>query len=218
MTEVKICGLTRAEDARLAESLGAAYLGVVFAPSPRRQDAPTARRIWESTGAQRVGVFVNAPATEVIEVADALDLSVIQLHGDERPEFCRRVRESGAWAVWKALRIGGEAGAAEPLARYAGEVDGILLEGHSRRGRGGVGAAFDWSRFEPRRSGWPTELRLILAGGLRPENVTAAIERVRPDVVDVSSGVERGLGRKDARALRKFMSAVRAAAVQGREG
>jgi phosphoribosylanthranilate isomerase len=209
--EVKICGLGRPEDARLAEAAGADYLGVVFAPGPRQRNADEARRIWEGAGGRRVGVFVDPGGEEVWRLATSLELAVIQLHGSEAPELCDELREAGDWAVWKAIRLGGETRLEAALDRYGERVDGILLEGWSARGRGGVGARFEWSLAGRLREGWPDGLRLIAAGGLNAGNVAAAIAQIRPHVVDVSSGVEAALGVKDPEAVRAFLDAVRRA-------
>lgn len=209
MTEIKICGLTRPEDARLAEQAGADYLGIVFAPSPRRRDADAARGIWRGTTARRVGVFADASKSYMIDHASRLGLNVLQLHGSETPELCSRLRSGGDWWVWKAIRVTRRTSILDELERFRGCVDGLQLEGWSRMGSGGVGARFDWSRAARLRDAWPAEVALILAGGLRADNVAEAIARVEPDIVDVSSGVEYAPGRKDAAAIRAFVEAVR---------
>jgi phosphoribosylanthranilate isomerase len=206
--QVKICGLGRPEDARVAEEAGADYLGVVFAASPRQRSESEARRIWRDTRASRVGVFVDSPEEELVARARRLGLSVVQLHGSEAPEYCRRVSGAGAWATWKAVRLKAGQRLEPMLERYSSVVDGLLLEGWSRGGQGGVGAQFDWSLAARVRNAWPEDLRLILAGGLGPGNVAEAIERVRPDIVDVSSGVEAAPGLKDPEAVLAFVEAV----------
>lgn len=208
-TEVKICGLGRLADARVAEEAGADYLGVVFAPSPRQRSEDEARRIWQEARARRVGVFADAHEDELLGQARRLDLSVVQLHGSEDPEYCRRVSAAGVWQTWKAVRLRAGEDLDPIVESYAPVVDGLLLEGWSPRGRGGVGARFDWSLAARAREAWPVGLGLILAGGLDPANVAAAIESVRPEIVDVSSGVESALGVKDPDAVRSFVAAVR---------
>ncbi len=209
--EAKICGLGWPEDARVAEEAGADYLGVVFAPSPRLRSEREARQIWQGTKAKRAGVFVDAEEEQVLEIARNLDLAVVQLHGSESQETCQRLAEAGNWAVWKALRIVSDTDLEAALELYGQTVGGILLEGWSAHGHGGVGAKFDWSLAERLRDAWPPDVRLVLAGGLNPENVAEAIERMRPDVVDVSSGVETSPGMKDADAVWAFVEAVRQA-------
>ncbi len=209
--EAKICGLGRPEDARRAADAGADYLGVVFAPGPRHREREEGRRIREGIDARRVGVFVDPEEAEVVEAARLLGLAVVQLHGSEDPSFCRRVAGSGDWAVWKAVRVGAETRLAAEAERYADAVDGVLLEGWSARGQGGVGARFDWAQAEKMRAHWPRGLRLILAGGLNAGNVEEAIRRVRPDVVDTSSGVETAPGVKDPQQMKDFLDAVKRA-------
>jgi len=209
--EVKICGLGRPEDARVAEEAGAEYLGVVFAASPRRRTEAEALVIWRSTRAKRVGVFVDAPATEVLSRARRLDLNVVQLHGAEDPAYCQHVSRAGNWSVWKAVRLEAVRDVEVALERYSQVVDGLVLEGWSNRGQGGVGARFDWSWVSDVRANWPASLGLVLAGGLNPDNVVEAIQRVEPQVVDVSSGVESAPGIKDPDAVRAFVEAVRSA-------
>lgn len=207
--EAKICGLVRPEDARCADEAGADYLGVVFAPGPRRRDEQQARRIWRNTEAKRVGVFVDASEEQAVKLAHDLGLSAVQLHGSEGPDYCRRVGDAGEWAVWKAVRVGGSTALESALELYAAVVDGMLLEGFSGRRHGGVGARFDWSLASEVRDVWPQGVRLILAGGLNPGNVAEAIERFRPDVVDVSSGVETAPAVKSRDALRAFVGIVK---------
>lgn len=210
----KICGLCRPEDARAAAESGADYLGVVFASGRRQRTPEEARAIWAGLSVPRVGVFADAAAAEVIRVAEALDLSAVQLHGDESPEECQGIRAAGPWALWKAVHVEADLEPGRLAEPYADAVDAVLLEGRGPRGRGGVGARFDWSRVGD-RGAWPDRLQLILAGGLRPENVAEAIARVRPDVVDVSSGVESEVGRKDPTRIRAFLDAVRASNGEG---
>jgi phosphoribosylanthranilate isomerase len=208
---VKICGLGRPEDARVAEEAGAEYLGVVFAASPRQRDASEASRIWQATSAKRVGVFVDAPVADVLDRARRLGLNVVQLHGAEDPAYCRQVCRAGDWSVWKAVKLGAGRELEAALERYSQIVDGLVLEGRSDRGHGGVGARFEWSWVGGVRDSWPETLCLILAGGLNPDNVAEAIERVRPGVVDVSSGVESAPGIKNPDAVWAFVEAVRSA-------
>ena len=207
--ETKICGLVRPDDARLADQAGADYLGVVFAPSPRRRTEEQARRVWEGTTARRAGVFLDSKKDDLVRLADTLELAVVQLHGTESPEHCRDIASAGAWAVWKALKVVPGASLDEMLPRYAGAVDGILLEGWSDSGHGGVGASFDWSLVADMRNRWPESLRFILAGGLNAQNVRRAIDQALPDVVDVSSGVEQAMGMKDADAVQAFIAAAK---------
>lgn len=204
MVRVKICGLCRPEDARVAAEAGADLLGVVFAAGPRRQDAASARRIWEGQGAGRAGVFADADESEVLRVADVLACSVIQLHGSESPEACERIRAAGPWAVWKAIRVRGDELSAQ-VRRYAAVADAVLVEAFDAGGLGGTGAPLPRAALARARAAWPQGLALVVAGGLAPENVAAVARAFDPDVVDVSSGVEAQVGAKDPERVRAFV-------------
>ncbi len=206
---VKICGLTRLDDAELATQLGAWALGMVFyEPSPRRCSLDEALRI-SAALRRRVrlcGVFVNAPLQEIERSCQELGRALVQLHGDEGPAFCAEVaRRTGAQVI-KAVQVAG-AGDVQDLARF--HVDYHLVDARSRREataglRGGTGETFDWELLDARRSSVP----LILSGGLCPENVAAAVAAVRPFAVDTASGTEAAPGRKDPDRLRAFFDAI----------
>jgi phosphoribosylanthranilate isomerase len=209
ITRVKICGLTQLEDAELAVSLGAWALGMIFfGPSPRRCSLEQARRIC-ATLRRRVelcGVFVNAPLEEIVHVAEEVGLTLIQLHGDEGPSLCAEVERRTGAEVIKAVQVL-DAGDIRALKRF--HVAYHLLDSKPSKPeaaglRGGTGETFDWSLLAQRRSSTP----LILGGGLTPQNVTAAIELVRPYAVDTASGTEQAPGRKDPGRLRDFFAAV----------
>lgn len=217
--DVKICGLGRREDAEAAAGAGAAYLGLVFAESPRRITPARAGELVEGVPASAVGVFVDAPPGRMRRTAEAVPLDVVQMHGSESPEICGAVRGAGV-DVWKALRPRSAAELAEGVARYRESVDGLLVEGFSEEAAGGTGTAFPhewWTEAglgEDRDRDGPA---LILAGGLTPENVAGALARTSPQVVDVSSGVETEPGVKDPGRIRAFVRAVREAGTAGRE-
>jgi phosphoribosylanthranilate isomerase len=212
-TRVKICGITRLDDAELAVELGAWAVGMVlYEPSPRSCSMAEAQLI-TATLRRRVelcGVFVNALMEEIVAVSEQLGLTLLQLHGDEGPSFCgEAARRTGARVV-KALQVSGP-GDIRDAARF--HTDFHLLDARSvtpgREGlRGGTGETFDWGLLASRRSKTP----LILSGGLAPENVGEAIERVRPFAVDSASGTESAPGRKDPGKLRDFFTAVERAA------
>jgi phosphoribosylanthranilate isomerase len=212
-TKVKICGITRLDDAELAVELGAWAVGMVFyKPSPRSCSLAEGQLI-AATLRRRVelcGVFVNTQMEEIVGVSEQLGLTLLQLHGDEGPSFCgEAARRTGARVV-KALQVSGPADI-QDAARF--HTDFHLLDARSavpgREGlRGGTGETFDWRLLAGRRSKTP----LILSGGLDPDNVTEAIERVRPFAVDTASGTESAPGRKDLVRLRDFFAAVERAA------
>jgi phosphoribosylanthranilate isomerase len=213
---VKICGITRLEDAELAVELGAWAVGMVFyEPSPRRCSLSEAQGIAAALRrrVELCGVFVNAHMEEIVDASERLGLTLLQLHGDEGPSFCgEAARRTGARIV-KALQVS-DIGDIRDAARF--HTDFHLLDARSaapgRAGlRGGTGETFDWKLLAGRRSKTP----LILSGGLDPENVAEAIERVRPFAVDTASGTESAPGRKDPLKLRDFFAAVERAAFSG---
>lgn len=200
MTRVKICGITSGEDAAAAVEAGADALGFVFVPgTPRCLNPEVAERIVGVLPpfVTPVGVFVNQSEAEIRRAAEESGVRVLQLHGDEPPELCARL----PLPVVKAVRVG----AALPLdALRAYPVAAFLLDAPSA-GHGGSGATFDWSLAEGVAGLGP----LILAGGLTPENVAAAVRRVRPYAVDVASGVESAPGVKEVSKMARFIAAAR---------
>jgi phosphoribosylanthranilate isomerase len=201
---VKICGITSEEDARVAAEAGADAVGFVLWPgSPRHVDTRNARRIAEALppSVVRVGVFVDASREELARAVDEAGLDLLQLHGSEPPEALADLPRR----VLKAVRVGRDF-APHTALQYEGRASGLLLDTDRAGLVGGTGEVFDWSlvREVRRRAGF-----VVLAGGLRPENVKAALEAVRPDGVDVSSGVEAVPGRKDPARVRAFVDAVR---------
>ncbi|MGB9825129.1 MAG: phosphoribosylanthranilate isomerase [Desulfofundulus sp.] len=202
MVRVKICGITDISSALVAAEAGADALGFVFAPSPRRITPSLARRICRELPPfiTRVGVFVDAPLEEVRAVAEYCGLDVIQLHGNEPPDYCHSLGRR----VIKAFRVGVELDPVE-LARYP--VDAILLDSYVVGQKGGTGQPFDWQLAASLKIARP----LILAGGLRPDNVGRAVAMVKPYGVDVSSGVEKDgqPGKKDPDKIRRFIAAAK---------
>lgn len=201
MTRVKICGITRMRDACRAVDWGADALGFVFFPgSPRfiapRRAGAIIRTLPPFVAA--VGVFVDSPLEEVLGAIAECGLTAVQLHGRESPAFCARLPVK----VVKSFRV---RGSRLPRGLAAYPVDALLLDAYRKGVAGGTGLCFPWETA--RRAG--RFGRVILAGGLCPENVIEAIETARPYAVDVSSGVERSPGVKDARLLRDFLRRVR---------
>jgi phosphoribosylanthranilate isomerase len=200
---VKICGITSVEDGLMAAEAGVQAVGLVFwEGSPRRVDKKKAREIAGALppGVWRVGVFVDATRAELAACCEAVPLDVVQLHGDESPKEAAGLGRK----VWKAVRVGRGFAPGEAL-RFGDEVSGIVLD--TKAGvPGGSGKAFDWELAREVRRAVPF---LVLAGGLDPQNVAAAIRAVHPDVVDVSTGVESRPGRKDPAKVKAFLEAVR---------
>ena len=207
---VKICGLTRRRDAEAAAAAGADYLGVVLAPGgPRSVAFDDAGTLLAGLPARHVGVFVNASATELRRAAETLPLDVIQLHGDETPDHAAALRDGSGAAVWKAVRPRNSAEFLDAIARFSGAVDALLLDGWSAQARGGSGTPFPWDVVAALRGEVPAGLALVVAGGLQMGNVADAVNRLRPDVVDVSSGVEDAPGRKNPLHIHSFVAAAR---------
>ena len=199
---IKVCGVTRIEDARAAARGGASWLGLNFWPGSKRLvDDGAARdiaRVARDEGLEVVGVFVNEAAERIAEVVRTVGLARVQLHGDESPADCRRI---GAHA-YKALGVATRADAA----RAGDYPDEPLLLDTASPERGGTGRTFDWSLAARVVA---TGRQVILAGGLTPANVGEAVRAVRPWGVDVASGVEIAPGIKDADAIAEFVRAAR---------
>lgn len=206
---VKICGLTRRADAAFAAQAGADYLGVILVPgTPRAVSVSQGRELTRGLGVEVVGVLANPALEDAAAWALELGASVVQLHGEESPEFIRRLRQEGSWKIWKAVRVRDPRTLSEDLSVFSPLVDGILLDSWHPRRRGGTGRPFSWEEVEVMRDGFPEGIDLIAAGGLRPENVQEAVRRLRPRVVDVSSGVEEAPGIKDPERVAAFLKAA----------
>lgn len=210
--DIKICGLTRPEDARAAAGAGALYGGVILAPgSPRTVDVPTARYVLGGTGLRRCGVFVNEPLDRLLEVVGEIGLDVVQLHGDEAPAYVAEAMVVSGVEVWKAIRPRSGDDFEDAVDRFGAAASGLLLDGWSAKARGGTGTRFPWEVVAEHRGLLPSGLRLIVAGGLDAGNVAEVINMLDPDVVDVSSGVESAPGIKDEERIREFTDAARVA-------
>lgn len=200
MTKVKICGITNLEDALVAQEAGADILGFVFAESPRRIEAKTARDIIErvSKDIKFSALFVNEKKKAVDRIVNELDrVDFIQFHGDETPGYCRQF---GSHNIIKAFRIKDEL-SLDKIAEFKG-LDFVLLDTFKEAQYGGTGQAFNWEvAIKAKRYNIP----LFLSGGLNPANVKEAVLRVRPFAVDVSSGVEKVPGKKDPELVKRFI-------------
>lgn len=201
MTRIKICGLTREQDIDAAIGAGADAIGLVLANSPRRLSPARAAELAAHVGgrALTVGVFLGAGADEVRAALENVALDWLQFHGDETAAFCASFGLPWLKAVTAAQWNGRNVEKDWPGAA------GFLVDSHEPGGRGGTGRAVEWSSLATSQSG-PA---LWLAGGLTPDNVAAAIAAVRPHGVDVSSGVERAPGVKDADAIFQFVQKAR---------
>lgn len=204
---VKICGITSQEDALLATALGADAVGFIFAPSTRQVAAQAVRDIVRQLPPEvmTVGVFRDQGRDKVVQTVNGIGLRAAQLHGNESPDTCRWIADRVPVTI-RALPAG------SPDLRRIDDfgADLLLLDSPTP----GSGTVFDWSLAE----GAPSNRPMLLAGGLDPDNVAGAIERVRPFGVDVASGVEASPGRKDPRLLRAFLEAAHSVTFEDYEG
>jgi phosphoribosylanthranilate isomerase len=201
-TRIKICGITRIEDADEAARLGVDAIGLVFYPrSPRRLGLEAACAIRDRLPpfVSTVALFLDAPAGEVREVVGKLRPELLQFHGSEPGEYC-----SGFGVPYiKAISMADDGGAVDNAGQYA-DARAWLLDSHAMGGAGGTGRSFDWSRIPGH-----LPVPLVLAGGLNPGNVGQAIRQAHPYAVDVSSGVESAPGIKDHGLMAAFVKSVR---------
>ena len=204
MIQIKICGITNIDDAMAAADAGADALGFVFfKKSPRYITPEKAAAIISRLPVfvTSVGVFVDEPGEEILKIVEETGIDVIQLHGDEPPESCLLPRR-----VIKGIRVK-SLESLEPLNEYQNIVSAFLLDAYAPGMPGGTGQVFNWEiAIEAKKFG-----RIILAGGLTPENISEAIKRVRPYAIDVSSGVELEKGKKDHQKIRLFIKRARSA-------
>lgn len=203
MTKVKICGITNLEDALLSAKFGADALGFNFyEKSPRYITPETAKGIIDQLpeNVLKVGVFVNELLENIIQIVETAGLEAIQLHGEETPGFVSELKTRTGLEIIKAFRVSSEF-TPEDVLKY--DVDAILLDSYSMHLRGGTGRSVDWEIAKRVREVFP---RTYLAGGLSPENVTAAKEIVAPFAVDACSSIESEPGKKDNLKLRRFIA------------
>ncbi len=199
---VKICGITRLEDAVEAARFGADAIGFVFAESPRWVSPDLARDISRRTpdGPAKVGVFVDSPVEEVLETVRYCGLDLVQLHGDEDEDYCAKL---GDIAI-KAIRVNGSVDVARARSY---PCHALLFDGFDREKRGGTGKTFDWTVLRL----LDDKRRIIVAGGLTPDNVGKAVKAARPYGVDVSSGIEKEPGIKNPVLMYRFIEKARRA-------
>ncbi len=201
MVKVKICGITNPEDALMAVEAGADALGFVFFPGSPRYISPEQAEViirCLPPFVQTVGLFINEEPATVNRIADQCGLDLVQLHGEETPDYCVAIKRR----IIKAFRVK-DASSLDGMADY--RVAACLLDAWSPAAHGGTGVTFNWD-IAARAAASQT---IILAGGLTPENVAGAIATVKPYAVDVSSGVESAPGKKDARLIKAFVVAAR---------
>jgi phosphoribosylanthranilate isomerase len=203
MVKVKICGITNPEDATLAVALGVDALGFIFAASPRQVSPENAQRIIDSLPpfVQKVGVFVDGDLRSIQDIKDFCGLDVIQLHGDESPDFCQEFMPE----TIKAFRLKNDS-SLQPIRRYQGKVSALLLDTYQEGLKGGTGKPFEWGlAVKARGFGIP----VILSGGLGPSNIARAVLTVRPYAIDVNSSIERRPGIKDPVLMKQLMEKVK---------
>ncbi len=215
MTRIKFCGITRREDAIVANDLGATHVGVILAESPRRVWPSQANEVFAAVpGIRRVGVFRHCPVSEVLDAARATSLDVIQMHGRFTPDDVARLREGFDGELWSVVPIdAGDAAITEDLDDFSDLVDAILVDTMAGGVSGGTGIAFNWEAAQPLVRQLAERTLIVLAGGLNPDNVAEAIRILAPSIVDVSSGIESSPGIKDHSRMKAFAEAVASASI-----
>ncbi len=215
MTTVKFCGLMRAEDAEIAVALGASHLGVIFATSPRQLTASKANVVLRAAppSVKRVGVFATTTMREITAVTREIALDVIQLHGAPCLSFIPALREVFEGEIWSVVGVSRVELAEKALQQASEYADAVLLDTAISGRTGGTGIPFDWIGMGNAISGLARRIPIVVAGGLNPGNVRDAIGSLRPDVVDVSSGVEVSPGIKDRNLMQAFAEAVHSASM-----
>ncbi len=203
MTKVKICGITNYEDAMEAARLGADFIGLNFYRKvPRYIKLKEARKIARDTPkkTKKVGIFVNSTLNNIKKISKEIGLDYIQLHGNESPEFCREAKKATKKKIIKAIRVKSR--------RYLKKVsdfdaDFFIFDAYKGGHYGGTGKSIDFSLLKGVKE------KYFLSGGLNPGNVRKAIKKLNPFVVDVSSGVEKSIGKKDHKKLKAFIEAAK---------
>lgn len=207
-TRIKICGITSVVDAAAVADLGADELGLNFYPaSPRYISPETALGIAESIprAVQRVGVFVNANLDDVVNIADVVGLDAIQLHGDETFDYLTELKRRSARFLIRALNL---SSSGPPLDLDAIPADAVLIDSPHDGAYGGTGKVFDWELLGEAPA---VSTPVYVAGGLGPDNVAAAVRRLRPFAVDACSRLEESKGKKDLAKVKEFIQEVRRA-------
>jgi phosphoribosylanthranilate isomerase len=205
-TRAKICGITRIQDIQSAVNAGADAIGFVFfPPSPRSVSTAQAKELIQHVPAyvQTVGLFVNASADEILQILKDVPLDILQFHGDETPEQCQRIAAQAGRRWYKAIQVKPDLDVIAEIQNYqAAGASAVLLDAWHPELKGGTGHSFDWTQFPK------LDIPLILAGGLKPENIEDAIRTTGAYAVDVSGGVESSKGMKDQQLIERFMQGV----------
>ena len=212
-TDIKICGLTRSVDAEYADAAGVEYLGVIFAGGPRERTPIQALDALAGRRARKAGVFADQAEDVIASYVEIVGLDVVQLHGGADAERVERVRAATGKEVWAVVRTA-DGVLPESVEELADAADALLIDAQVHGQLGGTGIRVPWDRLGESLDALDYHPRIVLAGGLTPENVSEAIDLVAPNVVDVSSGVETTPGVKDHARLRAFVAAVRTAGVR----
>jgi phosphoribosylanthranilate isomerase len=213
---IKFCGLTRPDDAREASRLGAAYVGAIFAESPRRVSVANAMALFEAAGSDvgHVAVFGSGAIEAIASLASRVGADVVQLHGRAGPATVEALRARFPGDIWAVVSLAPGTDELPPEAVDLAHVaDALMLDSRVAGRRGGPGVPLDWPRLSDGVAALRVLTRIILAGGLNPENVSAAMLALEPDIVDVSSGVESSPGIKDHGRMLAFAEAVRSASI-----
>jgi phosphoribosylanthranilate isomerase len=205
--KIKICGITRKEDALLAAKLGAWALGFIFVEKTPRYITPknvaeiiTEISLQNTENPEKIGVFANISAEKILEITSLTGISKIQLHGEESPEFCEKLANLTKKEIIKAFRIQ-NADELHKISEYKNKISYALLDSFCPNQLGGTGKVFDWEIAKTAKN---IGISIILAGGLTPENAKQAFESVNPYALDISSGVEKDKGIKDSQKLKKL--------------
>ena len=201
MIHVKICGITSFNDAIMAANYGASALGFIFYEKSPRYINPKILKTWISnvpSSVKKVGVFVNKDVDKVNKIAEELNLDMVQLHGDESPEYCNQMIKP----VIKVFRVNNKFDSIM-LNNY--QVATFLFDTYNKENHGGTGESFDWQSILQLN----TEIPVILSGGLNADNVLEGIEVVKPSAVDVNSGVEAAPGKKDEEKIKNLFTILK---------
>lgn len=218
MARIKFCGLTRPADARIATRLGASYVGVILAESPRRVDEETARAVFDAAGDElgRVAVFGDGSSQNIAAKASRIGADIVQLHSASGASAIDELRRQFRGRIWAVISIVPDSHILPPQTTDLAEAaDAVLLDARVDGRSGGTGRTLNWDALIASVAALNEQTELILAGGLTPENVATAIRAMRPQVVDVSSGVESSPGVKDPLRMEAFAEAVRSASIVG---